>query len=121
MLRDVVSEISAADQRTGKPAAARQITRQFASYRGQITQITNLQNSGRISAAIEAEPPSAATSDLLGSNLSGQIARAQARFQNSAADATSWLSGLTVAIPLLFALTAVLALIGLRERINEYR
>ena len=40
---------------------------------------------------------------------------------HSAADASSDLSGLALAIPLITILAAVLALLGLRQRINEYR
>ena len=41
--------------------------------------------------------------------------------RHAAADASSALGGLALAIPLITALAAVLALLGLRQRINEYR
>ena len=66
-------------------------------------------------------PQASAISEQLSHNLAQQIAAAQARFTRAAADATSALDGLGFAIPLITVLAAVLALIGLRQRINEYR
>jgi hypothetical protein len=57
----------------------------------------------------------------LSHDLAEQTAAAQERFTQAAADATSALGGLGVAIPLITTLAALLALVGLRRRINEYR
>ena len=50
-----------------------------------------------------------------------RVQSAQREFQSRAADATSSLSGLSIAIPLLTALAAVLGLLGVRQRLQEYR
>ncbi len=60
-------------------------------------------------------------SEQLSDALTGQIDAAQARFARHARDAASALSGLGLAIPLITVLAAVLSLLGLRQRINEYR
>jgi hypothetical protein len=46
---------------------------------------------------------------------------AQNRFTRAGADATSALSGLSVGIPLLAVLAAMLAVAGLSRRLREYR
>ena len=66
-------------------------------------------------------PTTSASSDRLSSDLGGQVQAAQDRFSTAATDATSALGGLAFAIPVITVLAAVAALLGLRERINEYR
>ena len=66
-------------------------------------------------------PTGPSPADRVSASLAGQVAAAQARFESSAADATSALSGLSVAIPVVFVVAAFLTLVGLRLRINEYR
>ena len=117
----LAAEASALARRTGTTAGASRLAGDFAAYRARTAHITSLQTGGHISNAIAAAPTASAASDQLGTNLSDQIRAAQGRFTRSAADATSSLAGLSVAIPLLIALAAVLALVGLRQRINEYR
>jgi hypothetical protein len=68
-----------------------------------------------------AAPTSAPAADRLSTNLAGQVSSAQAHFARAAADASSSLAGLAVAIPVLAAAAAVLALFGLRQRLEEYR
>jgi hypothetical protein len=60
-------------------------------------------------------------SEQLTGELNGQITAADARFAHAAGDAASDLNGLGLAIPLVTVLVAVLSLLGLRQRINEYR
>ena len=57
----------------------------------------------------------------LNADLNGQLASAQRRFAGDARSATSSLSGLSIAIPLLTAVAAILAVLGLRTRLEEYR
>ena len=76
---------------------------------------------GQLGPAIALEPNASNLSDALSKGLDTRIAAAQARFTSSAAHASSALSGLGLAIPLVTALAALLALLGLRQRINEYR
>ena len=60
-------------------------------------------------------------SEKLSGELDREIGAANGRFTHAAADAASDLSGLGLAIPLITVLVAVLSLLGLRQRINEYR
>jgi hypothetical protein len=66
-------------------------------------------------------PASAAAADRVDATLEGHLTAAQARFASDAADASSALSGLAVAIPVLTLVAAVLALLGVRQRLEEYR
>jgi hypothetical protein len=79
---------------------------------------------GRLSrefAAFVRAPVSAAAADRLDATLDGQAAAAQARFASDAADAGAALSGLALAIPVLALAAAGLALLGVRQRLEEYR
>jgi hypothetical protein len=93
----------------------------FVDYRATANQVETLENSGSLQPAIERAPAASRISDQLSANLDRRIAAAQERFERSADDASSALSGLWLAIPLITVLAAALALLGLRQRINEYR
>jgi hypothetical protein len=93
----------------------------FVAYRAAANRVESLENSGQLQPAIDLAPAAGAISDRLSQRLEARIAAAQQLFTRSAADASSALSGLSLAIPLITALAAVLALLGLRQRINEYR
>jgi hypothetical protein len=60
-------------------------------------------------------------SEDLRSEVTRRIFVAQASFAHSASDAASALDGLAPAIPLAAVLAAALSLLGLQQRINEYR
>jgi predicted hotdog family 3-hydroxylacyl-ACP dehydratase len=117
----VIAEISALAGRTGTPAAAQQFDREYAAYQAKTRELTGLEDGGQLTDAIALAPQASAISEELSHGLAQQIDAAQARFKRAAADATSAFDGLAFAIPLIIALAAVLALIGLRQRINEYR
>jgi hypothetical protein len=117
----LLGEVSALAARTRTTAAARRFAGDFAAYRTETARVDGFENGGLIDRAIAAAPAAGATSDRLSNNLAAQIAAAQQRFTRAAADATSAVSGLELAIPLITALAAALALLGLRQRINEYR
>lgn len=117
----LIGEVSALAQRTGTSAAATPLATEFASYRAQAAAITTLEKNGRIRDALPLAPALAKTSDQMSANVTAQIEAAQARFDRSAADATGALSGLWLAIPLLTVTAGALALLGLRQRMNEYR
>jgi len=93
----------------------------FITYRTTANRIENLENSGALGPAIQAAPAASTVSDRLSAQLVTEIAAGQERFTRSAADASSALGGLALAIPLITVLVAALALLGLRQRINEYR
>jgi hypothetical protein len=50
-----------------------------------------------------------------------EVARSQRRFESAASRADAALGGLAVGIPLLTVLSALLALLGVRQRLQEYR
>jgi hypothetical protein len=93
----------------------------FASYWTAAKHVQGLEGGGQLEAAIRQAPAVAAVSERLDRDLREQITVAQDRFSDDAADAASALDGLWLAIPLAAVLAAVLALLGLRQRINEYR
>jgi hypothetical protein len=93
----------------------------FASYWAAADRLQRIEGQGQLGAAIAQAPGVAAISQDLSRGLTAQIGTAQARFTHSASSAASALDGLAVAIPLIAVLAAVLALVGLRQRINEYR
>lgn len=97
----LIGEIEALAGRTGTRAAAAQVRAEFDAF--------------------AASPSSAPLAGRLSSDLAHQIDAGQARFAASAADATSSLAGLSIAIPVLTLLAAGLALVGIRHRLGEYR
>ncbi len=124
-VRTLVGDVAALDRRTGTSGAATALAAAFAAYRAEHAQIAARETSGQIPAAIKVEVASQAhgdsPADRINLNLDRQIAAAQQRFSRSAADATSALGGLSIAIPVVTVLMAGLAIFGLRQRINEYR
>jgi len=120
-LTPLTGEISVLARRTGTTAAADRFDVDYASYQAQTNRIKDLQNNGKLPAALALGPATSAISDRLSSDLGGQVQAAQERFSTAATNATSALDGLAFAIPVITVLAAVAALLGLRERINEYR
>jgi hypothetical protein len=100
---------------------AGRIGRGFPAYLSVSNRVQGLEDDGQLGPAIALEPTASNMSDDLGKGLAARTTAAQKRFTTSAADASSALSGLGLAIPLVTALAAILALLGLRQRINEYR
>jgi hypothetical protein len=66
-------------------------------------------------------PSTKRAADVLGDALEREVRRAQRRFASRAAHAESALGGLTVAVPGLTVACALLALLGVRRRLEEYR
>ena len=120
----LLHELGALAPGIGTAAATARLRTAFSAYRAENAVITDLEyNHGETGLAIEkAEFGRAPTTDAaLGKNLGTQLDTAQRRFTGSAAGATSSLAGLTLAIPLFAALVAALAVIGIRQRLREYR
>ncbi len=113
---------SAVAQQSGT-AASRALLTQFAGYTRETERITRLEGEGRVADAITlASSPQAATDAAAPTKtLVAQTETAQGRFATEAESATGALSGLSVGIPLLTVLAAALALLGLRQRLEEYR
>lgn len=121
----LIGEMAALSHGTGTSAAADRLSTVFDSYRAESARIAAFERNGQIVPAINlavrsAESPSS-PADRLSANLAGQIGAAQSRFTGAAGNATSSLSGLSIAIPVLTALAAALVLMGLRQRLSEYR
>jgi hypothetical protein len=93
----------------------------FASYRAAGDGVQHLEDQGQLETAINDLRPVAAMSQQLSDELGAQITASDARFKHTAGDAASDLSGLGLAIPLVTVLVAVVSVLGLRQRINEYR
>jgi hypothetical protein len=123
--RGLVGQIDALAQRTGTTQAARAFDVALAAYLAEHAQIVADEQRGNTSAANALVGGSTITgqspADRMSGDLVTQVAGAQSRFDRSAADATGALSGLSLAIPVLFVLAAALTLLGLRLRIGEYR
>jgi hypothetical protein len=112
-------------RRVGSPGAAAALNRQFAAYRTADGKIATLVQDGlvidAINDAVRANSSGRSPADVLAQNLAHQTGAAQARFAVHAGDASSSLSGLSLAIPIATVLAAAFVLLGLRQRINEYR
>jgi hypothetical protein len=93
----------------------------FPSYLAAAKRVQDLENGGQLGPAIATAPNASKISDRVSAGVTTRIAAAQERFTANAADASSDLGGLNLAIPLITTLAAVLVLLGLRQRINEYR
>jgi hypothetical protein len=121
----LMGEAARIARRSGSSAAIDGLSTSVARYLAVHRQVAALEVNGRFTDAVNlAVGPNAKElpiSDGLNAGLGQQIMVGQRRFDRAAADATSALSGLWLAIPLLAAVFALLALYGLRERSNEYR
>jgi hypothetical protein len=107
----------------GETASAAALTSGFHGYRALNAQISGYEDQGLTAQAIATAtgPRATAVTSGLNAHLNGQIASAQHRFATEASDSTSSLSGLSIAIPLLTLVAAILAVLGLRRRLEEYR
>ena len=117
----VIAEISALAHRTGTTRRRAEVRRRLRRVSGEGPRAHRTRGRRPAHRRDRLAPQASAISDQLSHNLAQQIDAAQTRFKRAAADATSALDGLAFAIPLITVLAAVLALIGLRRRINEYR
>ncbi|MBV8431858.1 MAG: hypothetical protein JO244_11875 [Solirubrobacterales bacterium] len=118
LLRDA----AAARARAGLGGAGR-VDSEFTAYSTQTGKIAQLESAGRIGGAIAfaSSAQAAGVAEAPNTTLVDQTTAAQQRFATNAANATGALSGLTVALPILTALAAALVLLGLRQRLEEYR
>ena len=117
----LIAESSALARRIGTTVAAQRFDSEYTAYQAKASQLAELENGGQLISAIALAPQASAISEQMTNNLAQRIQAAQSRFARAAANATSSLDGLAFAIPLVTVLAAVLTLLGLRQRINEYR
>ncbi len=121
----LMGEAARIARRSGSSAAISRLSTSVARYLAVHRQVAALELNGRFTDAVNLAVGTTAKeipiSDNLNAGLGQQIVVAQRRFDRAAADATSALGGLWLAIPLLAVVFALLALYGLRERSEEYR
>jgi hypothetical protein len=121
----LVEEIRSLARRTGSEGAAAEFQTALRAYLSRHDQIEQLAAAGDTNAAnhLAAGSASGAQSpaDRVTADLTAQIGAAQTRFEQAAADASSALDGLSVAIPVAIVLAMFLTLFGLRQRALEYR
>jgi hypothetical protein len=119
----LVADVSRRARAAGDPASADALSDGFRLYQALNAQITGYEGQGLTATAIATAtgPRATAVTTGLNTELNGQIDSAQRRFTDAASTATSSLSGLDIAIPLLTAVAAILAVLGLRARLQEYR
>lgn len=121
----LLGEAGALAKGQGSSSAVSRLDATFAQYQGVHSQVAALEKSGRsekaITLAVGSSAPELALSDRLNSDVVAEIGSAQARFTHSAREATSAVGGLGLAIPLLIAVAGLLALLGLQQRVSEYR
>jgi hypothetical protein len=115
----------AAERRSGTAAPVAALTAQWRGYRAAHERVAALQAQKRFGEAVRlavgprAQVPGLA--DALNRGLATRIAAAQQRFEQSAHAARSAVRGLTVAIVVFLVVAAVLAVFGLKQRVDEYR
>ena len=111
--------------RTGSVAGVQALTTDWREIRAAHVRVAKLEADGRFGEAVRlavgAGSREAVLADRLNQRFSALIAAAQRRFEDGAGDARSALAGLAIGIPLLLAVCAALALVGLQTRLNEYR
>jgi hypothetical protein len=121
----LVEEIAALARRTGSEGAASEFETALGAYLSRHNQIETLAAAGRTKEANVLAAGSASgvqsPADRVTADLTTQVGAAQTRFEQAAADASSALDGLSVAIPVAIALAMFLTLFGLRQRALEYR
>jgi hypothetical protein len=113
------------DARSGSSADVRRLVTRWRSLQAEHARVGRLESGGRFGEAARlAVGPGAREAALahdLDRDLSRLIGAAQQRFERAAGDARSALGGLAVGIPLVLVACAALALLGLQQRVNEFR
>jgi len=121
----LLGEASMLASRTHSAAAFAEFRSTLARYRAAHRRIAALEAAGRfgdaINLAVGSRAKEAPLADELNKSLGTQIASAQHRFAGAAENATSALGGLWLGIPLLATAVGLLGLLGLFQRISEYR
>jgi hypothetical protein len=99
--------------------------RYLASHRRVVDEETKGNFSRAVQLAVESRsdgtPSTKRAAEDLNVALAGEVRFAQRRFADASSRAQSALGGLQVGIPVLTVLCALLALLGVRERLEEYR
>jgi hypothetical protein len=115
-----------AADRGGRSAAIDAIYVAYRRYRAAHRRVVEQETQGDFSMAVKLAVGGSARSTrragaALSDALDAEIRVAQARFIDDVSRAGSALGGLAIGIPVITALCAVLALLGVRQRLREYR
>lgn len=119
----LIATAAALDNEAGTGTSAAKVTRAFDAYRASANKIMSLQKAGEFTTAIHVATAAgtSAAAARLDANLNARLSAAQRSFARASTDAESSLSGLSLAIPLLTLLAVALTLVGVRQRLEEYR
>jgi len=128
LLDEARASSAAANDGASSSIAVAMILRAYGHYLAAHDRVVEAEREGDFSEAVRLavqsrldEPSTKDTARLLNDVLDQGITLAQQDFARRTGDALSALGGLPGAIPLLTALAALLALAGVRERLEEYR
>lgn len=123
--RGLIREAAALSARTGPTAAFDDFTSALRRYERLHGRIARLEAQGRFDEAVDLAEGSRAAekplADRMSSDLEQQIGIAQGRFTAAATAGRSALSGLWLGIPLLALVVGVLSVLGVNQRLAEYR
>jgi hypothetical protein len=123
--RGLLGEASRLAARTGSTTGVGDLTATWHGVRAEHARVAGLESAGNfgdaVRLAVGAHAREAALGDRLNRRFGELLASAQRRFDDAAGSARSALRALIVAIALLLVLAAVLGLLGLQTRLNEYR
>jgi hypothetical protein len=119
-LNGLLHEVPTLAGPVGQAAAARRLESEFGSYQAETAKVTALASNGLIGTATSLGT-SNAVAGRFDADLSSQASAAQRGFAGAAGDATSALTGLSIALPVLALLAGALAVVGIRQRLGEYR
>jgi hypothetical protein len=114
----LLGEAAVLARQTGDQTGARRLAAEFARYRAATSSGASGQTAGETASNAQF---AAGLENVLNTDLAQRVDSAQARFKRYAADATSSISGAEGAIAFFAIITGVLGLIGVRQRLGEYR
>jgi hypothetical protein len=116
----------AANLTSGQPNANRDVQSAVDAYKAYLTAHANVRAIDARGDPASAVAKAAITDEYprlvdLNSNLSSALNVMQTQFVHKASSARSTLSPLSYAVPILLIMAALLALVGIQQRINDYR
>jgi hypothetical protein len=121
----LLGEASRVAARSGTTAAVDDLAASWRGLRAEHARVARLESDGRFGEAVRlavgTDSHEAALGDRLNRDFGAVIGAAQQRFERAAGDARSALGGLALGIPLVLVACAALALVGLQQRVKEYR
>jgi hypothetical protein len=123
--RGLLAEAAVLAKRQAAGGDIKRLAERFAAYRSVHVRVAALEAEGRFTAAADlsvgAPGRELSIADVIGRDLDRLVAASQRRFELAATDASSAVRGLWIGMPVLTLVGALLALYGVRLRMNEYR